>query len=62
MKMGEHADPPRRRLYRGREHRDRFYVHSDNRKGAIVELSFDGNSAIRKLETLARSWPCRAWR
>lgn len=39
-----------------------YYVHSDNRKGSIVELSFDGNMASAKteLENMARELAMQA--
>lgn len=57
MKMGENMQIRRGVVYTAAANTTAsFYVHSDNRKGAIVELSFDGNmSAARAdLETLAR--------
>ncbi len=57
MKMGENMQIRRGVIYTAAANTAAgFYVHSDNRKGAIVELSFDGNmSAARAgLETLAR--------
>lgn len=57
MKMGENMQIRRGVVYTAAANTAAgFYVHSDNRKGAIVELSFDGNiSAARAdLETLAR--------
>ena len=57
MKMGENMQIRRGVVYTAAANTAAsFYVHSDNRKGAIVELSFDGNLSAAKadLETLAR--------
>ncbi len=57
MKMGENMQIRRGVVYTASAHTvSNFYVHSDNRKGAIVELSFDGNLASAKadLEALAK--------
>ena len=57
MKMGENMQIRRGVVYTAAANTAAsFYVHSDNRKGAIVELSFDGNIGAAKadLETLAR--------
>jgi len=57
MKMGENMQIRRGVVYAAAANTvSYYYVHSDNRKGAIVELSFDGNMAAAKadLETLAK--------
>jgi len=57
MKMGENMQIRRGVVYTaGANTVSNFYVHSDSRKGAIVELSFDGDIAAGKteLENLAR--------
>ena len=57
MKMGENMQIRRGVVYTGAADTvSNYYVHSDNRKGAIVELSFDGNIAAAKaeLQALAR--------
>jgi len=57
MKMGENMQIRRGVVYSASATTvANFYVHNDNRKGAIVELSFDGNLAAAKaeLEALAK--------
>ncbi|OIN99923.1 MAG: translation elongation factor Ts [Elusimicrobia bacterium CG_4_10_14_0_2_um_filter_56_8] len=57
MKMGENMQIRRGVVYAATTKTiANYYVHSDNRKGAIVELSFDGDIAAAKgeLEALAR--------
>ncbi|OGR68646.1 MAG: translation elongation factor Ts [Elusimicrobia bacterium GWC2_61_19] len=57
MKMGENMQIRRGVVYAAAANlASNYYVHSDNRKGAMVELSFDGSLAAAKaeLETLAR--------
>lgn len=57
MKMGENMQIRRGVVYTAAANTAAsFYVHSDNRKGALVELSFDGNVAAAKteLEALAK--------
>ncbi len=57
MKMGENMQIRRGVVYTAAANTvSNFYVHSDNRKGAIVELSFDGGMAAAKadLEALAK--------
>ncbi|MDD5210130.1 MAG: translation elongation factor Ts [Elusimicrobiales bacterium] len=57
MKMGENMQIRRGVVYTASANTvSNFYVHSDNRKGAIVELSFDGSMAAAKadLEALAK--------
>ena len=57
MKMGENMQIRRGVVYTAAANTAAgFYVHSDNRKGAIVELSFDGNIAAARteLEALAK--------
>ena len=58
MKMGENMQIRRGVVYTAAANTAaNYYVHNDNRKGAVVELSFDGSiSAAAKtdLETLAR--------
>ena len=63
MKMGENMQIRRGVVYAaGADTVSNYYVHSDNRKGAIVELSFDGNIAVGKaeLEALARELSMQA--
>ncbi len=57
MKMGENMQIRRGVVYKTEANTAaNYYVHNDNRKGAIVEVSFDGNMAAAKaeLETLAK--------
>ena len=57
MKMGENMQIRRGVVYSASANTaSGFYVHSDSRKGAIVELSFDGSVAAAKaeLEALAK--------
>jgi len=57
MKMGENMQIRRGVVYKAEANTAvNYYVHSDNRKAAIVEVSFDGNMAAAKaeLETLAK--------
>jgi elongation factor Ts len=57
MKMGENMQIRRGVVYAAAGSTvSNYYVHSDSRKGAIVELSFDGAlpAAKAELETLAR--------
>ena len=63
MKMGENMAIRRGVVYAaGPNSAVNVYVHSDNRKGAIVELSFDGDmgKARADLETLARELAMQA--
>jgi elongation factor Ts len=63
MKMGENMQIRRGVVYAGAADTvSNYYVHSDNRKGAIVELSFDGNVAAGKteLQALARELAMQA--
>lgn len=57
MKMGENMQIRRGVVYTAAANTvANFYIHSDNRKGALVELSFDGNVAAARaeLEALAK--------
>ncbi len=57
VKMGENMQIRRGVVYQAAaDTAVNYYVHTDNRKGAIVELSFDGNMAAGKaeLEALAK--------
>ena len=57
VKMGENMQIRRGVVYQAAaDTAVNYYVHTDNRKGAIVELSFDGNLAAAKaeLEALAK--------
>ncbi len=57
MKMGENMQIRRGVIYADTADTvSNYYVHSDNRKGAMVELSFDGNISTGKaeLQALAR--------
>ncbi|OGR64892.1 MAG: translation elongation factor Ts [Elusimicrobia bacterium GWB2_63_22] len=57
VKMGENMQIRRGVVYQAAaDTAVNYYVHTDNRKGAIVELSFDGNMAAAKaeLEALAK--------
>ncbi|OGR99004.1 MAG: translation elongation factor Ts [Elusimicrobia bacterium GWF2_62_30] len=57
MKMGENMQIRRGVVYHtGVNSAANYYVHNDNRKGAIVEIGFDGDLAAAKaeLETLAK--------
>ncbi|HNW45672.1 MAG TPA: translation elongation factor Ts [Elusimicrobiales bacterium] len=57
MKTGENMQIRRGIVYRtGTDSAANYYVHSDNRKGAIVEVGFDGNVAAAKadLQNLAK--------
>ncbi|MEK7720844.1 MAG: translation elongation factor Ts [Elusimicrobiota bacterium] len=57
MKMGENMQIRRGVVYSASVNTSsNYYVHSDNRKGAVVELAFDGNMAAARaeLEVLAR--------
>ena len=57
MKMGENMQIRRGVVYAASANTAaNYYVHSDNRKGAMVELSFDGSMAAAKteLEALAK--------
>ena len=63
MKMGENMQIRRGVVYTGAADTvSNYYVHSDNRKGAIVEMSFDGNIAAAKaeLQALARELAMQA--
>jgi elongation factor Ts len=63
MKMGENMQIRRGVVYAAAADTvSNYYVHSDSRKGAIVELSFDGNIAAGKaeLEALARELAMQA--
>jgi elongation factor Ts len=63
MKMGENMAIRRGVCYTaGAGTVVNYYVHNDNRKGAIVELSFDGNMAAAKadLESLAKELAMQA--
>ena len=56
MKTGENMQVRRGVVYQAAGTAVNYYVHSDNRKGAIVEIAFEGDLAKAKadLETLAR--------
>ena len=57
MKTGENMQIRRGVVYStGVNSAANYYIHSDNRKGAIVEIGFDGNLAAAKaeLENLAK--------
>ncbi|MBI4350051.1 MAG: translation elongation factor Ts [Elusimicrobia bacterium] len=57
MKMGENMQIRRGVVYTASANTAAgYYIHSDNRKGAVVELSFDGNMAAARadLEALAK--------
>jgi len=56
MKTGENMQIRRGVVYHAAGSAVNFYVHSDNRKGAMVELAFDGDLAKAKseLEALAK--------
>jgi len=63
MKMGENMAIRRGVVYAAAaDSAVNVYVHSDNRKGAIVELTFDGNMAAGKaeLESLAKELAMQA--
>ncbi|MDD2804295.1 MAG: translation elongation factor Ts [Elusimicrobiales bacterium] len=63
VKMGENMAIRRGVCYKAEANTAvNYYVHSDNRKAAIVELSFDGNLAAAKaeLESLARELAMQA--
>ncbi len=63
MKMGENMQIRRGVVYTAAADTvSNYYVHSDSRKGAIVELSFDGNIAAGKaeLQALARELAMQA--
>ncbi|MBI5744101.1 MAG: translation elongation factor Ts [Elusimicrobia bacterium] len=62
MTMGENMAIRRGVVYHAAGSAVNYYVHSDNRKGAIVELSFDGDLAKAKadLEALAKELAMQA--
>lgn len=62
LKTGENMAIRRGVVYSAASSAVNYYVHSDNRKGAIVELGFDGNLAAAKadLEALARELAMQA--
>lgn len=62
MKTGENMAIRRGVVYHAAASAVNYYVHSDNRKGAIVELGFDGDLAKAKadLETLAKELAMQA--
>ncbi len=62
MKIGENMAVRRGVVYAAENSVVNYYVHSDNRKGAIVELSFDGDLAKAKadLEALAKELAMQA--
>ena len=53
IKMGENMQIRRGVVYSAAGTVANYYIHSDNRKGAIVELSFDGDLAAAKTELQA---------
>jgi len=54
MKMGENMAIRRGIVYKAEANTAaNYYVHTDNRKGAIVELAYDGNMAAAKTELQA---------
>ena len=62
MKTGENMQIRRGVVYHAAGSVVNFYVHSDNRKGAMVELAFDGDLAKAKadLEALAKELAMQA--
>jgi elongation factor Ts len=62
VKMGENMQIRRGVVYAAADTVSNYYVHSDSRKGAIVELSFDGDIAAGKaeLQALARELAMQA--
>lgn len=62
MKIGENMAVRRGVVYAAAGSAVNYYVHSDNRKGAIVEIGFDGDVAAAKadLEALAKELAMQA--
>lgn len=62
MKIGENMAVRRGVVYAAAGSAVNYYVHSDNRKGAIVEIGFDGDLAKAKadLEALAKELAMQA--